>query len=657
MENQQHLIQQLRTEIEALQAENLELKTRFREEHDRRDIFEAASGQLQQAQLRYRTVFENSQLGNKIIGPDLKILQVNPALVRMLGFDRKTDLVGHHILEFAHPDFKSDWKILQSKLWEKHVPSFQLDTCLVRKDGKSFWVSVTSMLFSDDGGSLGFTIIENIDNRKNAVSSLVVREKRFRMITDIMPQQVWTATPDGKLNFVNEQVCDYFGRRAEVLLGNGWQEFIHPEDQERCRTLWQLALTSGNEYNNEFRLKGAASDFRWHLARAVPVHDESGISLWLGTNTDIDAQKTNELRKDEFLSIASHELKTPLTSIKLYMQLAQKAVDPIKREEFIRNTGTHIIRLERLINDLLDVSKINASKMNYEPAVFDYARMVSETVTAMQHVASKHQIVLAQNVPAQLLGDQHRIEQVLSNLLTNAIKYSPQAKEVVVKTQLVGDSVVTSVQDFGIGIEAPNLARLFDRYYRVDNTAMRFDGLGLGLYISSEILKRHNGSLWIDSEPGSGSTFHFIMPLNGQSLLTDLATDNRTYYKGNFIDIRYNQKKNRLDVDWLGYQNFESVKKGCMIMLDLLRKTGVNQVLNDNTQVMGNWSEAADWGADYWFPAMTEAGLQKFAWIYSPSVFSRLSADKSLTLRPGALDARFFDHKAEAIAWLEAAKI
>jgi PAS domain S-box-containing protein len=646
-------IQELQAEVMALQKENLDLKRSQRQEIDQRDISDAANEMLRLGQLRYRTVFENSLLGNKIISSDLKILQVNQTLVGMLGCANKEELIGRRILEFAHPDFVNDWHILQQKLWSKNLPSFNLETCLVRKNGDSIWVNVISTLFRDGGEYLGYTTIEDIGERKSNLDVLRVREEKFRTITNIMPQQVWTATPGGHLNFINQQVCDYLGMSSEELIQNGWEKFIYPEDVEKCRNAWAKSIKTGDEYAVEFRFSDKHGNYRWHLGRATSLRDDDGaITLWLGTNTDIQVQKDNEQRKDEFLSIVSHELKTPLTSIKLYNQLSQKIELPEKRMDFIEKSTAHIARLERLIQDLLDVSRINAGKMAYNIETFDFDSLLRQTVEGVQAITEKHELVIEASEPVEVKGDHHRIEQVLNNLLLNAVKYSPDADRVVIKSQIIADAVIVSVQDFGIGIEEKDLTRLFDRYYRSDNTQMRFDGLGLGLFISAEILKRHNGSLWIESKLGEGSTFNFLLPKNGQQRLRDIDTDHQTYYTGNFLTIQFNAEMGWLEADWIGYQNFESVKKGCLIMLDLLKKNQCSQVLNDNSKVMGNWSEASDWGATYWFPAMQQAGLEQFAWVYSASAFSRLAANKSIATARHGFETEFFTDKTAAIEWL-----
>jgi PAS domain S-box-containing protein len=479
---------------------------------------------------------------------------------------------------------------------------------------------------------------------------------QFKLIADNVPVILWTATPDGEIDYLNKRYTEFTGLQAQQSLGNAWYAVIHPDDLERAIQTWDQALKHGANYEIQYRFRrGLDNTYRWQLGKALPLKNHNGrIIKWFGITTDIHEQKRAENQKDEFLSIASHELKTPLTSVKAFMQLALRSTLPEQKAYgFISKSSAQLVRLESLINDLLDVSKINAGKMIYNIEPFEFSEALAETVEGIQQSSTTHHIAIERNDKVMYEGDRLRIEQVISNLLANAIKYSPDRDRIIIRSELQQNNLIVSVQDFGIGIEPENLTKLFDRYYRVDNTSMRFQGLGLGLFISSEIIKRHNGSFWIESKPGEGSTFFFLLPVNGKQEFVDIETDDQTFYKGNFIEMKYLPESQWMDVNWIGYQNYDSVKKGCLIMLDLLKKNNCTKVLNDNTYVMGNWSEAADWGGEFWFPAMQEAGLKHFAWIYSPSTFSRMSAHKSIDITMGKVTAQFFTDINEARTWLE----
>lgn len=370
----------------------------------------------------------------------------------------------------------------------------------------------------------------------------------------------------------------------------------------------------------------------------------------------LELSQESEKKKDEFISIASHELKTPLTTTKAYIQLSQKISDSRDRGySLITKAEEQLSRLEKLVADLLDVSKIQAGKMIYDIEPFAFDRLLIETVGSIQLTSTSHKIIIEKSDRVEFNGDKSRIEQVLNNFLSNAIKYSPDSKKVVILSELKHGNIIVSVQDFGIGIDEIHLEGIFDRFYRVDNTAIRYQGLGLGLFISSEIIKRHGGSFWIESEPGTGSTFYFLLPLNGKLDLKVLSGDDQTFYRSNFLEVNYNAQRQWLESSWIGYQNFESVKTGCLVMLDLLKKNQCSKVINDNSQVVGNWSEAVDWGNEIWFPAMANAGLKYFAWIYSPSTFARISARRTLNIVTGSITSQFFTERELAFKWLEGA--
>ncbi|MDB5138651.1 MAG: hypothetical protein JWR12_567 [Mucilaginibacter sp.] len=432
---------------------------------------------------------------------------------------------------------------------------------------------------------------------------------------------------------------------------------LHPEDRERVeiliRNVFVKSLTNG-DYDVEYRTIGAEDKKqRWVRAMGKAYFDENDVPLrFVGSVIDITQLKAQEEQKDEFISIASHELKTPLTSIKAFNQLMSRTNDGEKLQGFVQKSGDHIMRLEKLITDLLDVTKIKAGKMNYVMQPFNFRQLLEDSIESVQLTAPSHLVTLEMNDDITYTGDQLRLEQVVNNFLNNAVKYSPDSNKIIVKCRLELDNIIVSVQDFGIGIAPESLNRLFERYYRVDNTAMRFQGLGLGLFISSEILKRHQGSFWIESELGKGATFFFRLPLSGNKKPMPVKNSD-TWYHDSTITIIYNKAKSRLDVDWTGFQNLESVQHGCRLILKMMQINNVYKIINDNTHVLGSWSEAVEWTGNEWFPMMEKAGLKYFALIYSPSVFSQLSARKSMDVGIGNITAQYFTEIKLAEEWVD----
>jgi two-component system CheB/CheR fusion protein len=220
-------------------------------------------------------------------------------------------------------------------------------------------------------------------------------------------------------------------------------------------------------------------------------------------------------KKDEFMNIASHELRTPITTTKAYLQILQKMIPPQENStagDFIIKANKQMGKLTNLIDGLLDVSKIHAGQMVYYFDDFNLENLIEEVVPQVQFTTQTHQIIIANNVSAKINGERHRLEQVINNFLSNAIKYSPGVGKVIIRSDINDHVVKVSVRDFGIGIPAEKQPYVFDRFYRVHESSKKFSGLGLGLYISSEIIRRHGGTYGVNSD-AQGSEFYFTLPV------------------------------------------------------------------------------------------------------------------------------------------------
>jgi signal transduction histidine kinase len=248
------------------------------------------------------------------------------------------------------------------------------------------------------------------------------------------------------------------------------------------------------------------------------------VIKWLVAVTDIHEQKEAENRKDIFLSMASHELKTPITTLKTLLHIYKSEVmgDNDACPTVLEQAESQLLRIERLVGNLLDASKMNADKMVCRFEEFDFGNMVQECIARMQQQPLQHSILLEQNTKILFTGDKLRLEQVMNNLLSNAIKYAPVPGTINVKSYISQNELCVSVEDFGIGIAPEQIEHIFTAYYRVNNTSAAYQGLGIGLYICSEIIKIHHGKLWVQSVPGQGSTFYFSLPISRQFTFNDL---------------------------------------------------------------------------------------------------------------------------------------
>jgi two-component system sensor histidine kinase/response regulator len=230
---------------------------------------------------------------------------------------------------------------------------------------------------------------------------------------------------------------------------------------------------------------------------------------------EIEFRKQAERKKDEFISIASHELKTPLTSVKGYVQLLERSVEKgdmatVKRH--LEKAQVQLEKLNELIADLLDISKIESGKLKFNKKNFCMDNLLDGVIEIIHQSNPGFKIIKNGTIGKEIFADEMRIEQVIVNFLTNAIKYSPGTDEVHINVSLEGEQVYLGVRDFGIGIDEKEQSSVFDKFYRVEQTSIHFQGLGIGLYISAEIIRRHGGEVGVKSGLGKGSEFYFKIP-------------------------------------------------------------------------------------------------------------------------------------------------
>ena len=248
-------------------------------------------------------------------------------------------------------------------------------------------------------------------------------------------------------------------------------------------------------------------------SKSIPVDGKDEISTLISEfNNMMLKVKESQQRKDEFIGIASHELKTPLTSIKGYLELLKNITEKQPDKLYVEKVFNNVTKLELLIRDLLDVSKIQSGQLDLYITEFNIQSLINETVAAIQLVNSNHEIIIEDRLTHESVSaDRNKIEQVLTNILSNAIKYSPGEKKVIVRCKKTGTDILVQVRDFGIGISKEEHTNIFERFYRAKDMTPRISGFGLGLYISREIILRHNGRIWAEGED-QGTSFYFTLP-------------------------------------------------------------------------------------------------------------------------------------------------
>ena len=347
-------------------------------------------------------------------------------------------------------------------------------------------------------------------------------EAHFRLMADLIPEKITNADSKGNVTYYNQKWLEYTGLNIEELKDCGWEKMIHPDDLEQINNDWQQSVNTGNDFEVEVRILNKHGEYKWHLSRAKAVKDDHGkIKLWIGINTEMQTKEEEE-RKDNFMKMVSHELKTPVTSIRGYVQFLlmmleaeQNTQIPVQIKSTLIRIDTQVLRLTRLITGMLDISRIDESRLALQKEIFNLNELVIETVEDILYTNAKYTINISQDFKCDINGDKDRIGQVIINLVANAIKYSPNNDAIEVRIYRAGNNeAAVSVKDYGIGIDKTEHQKIFERFYRVKGKLEQtFSGVGIGLFIANSIIERHHGVITVDSEKGKGSMFTFTLPV------------------------------------------------------------------------------------------------------------------------------------------------
>jgi PAS domain S-box-containing protein len=367
---------------------------------------------------------------------------------------------------------------------------------------------------------------QEIKDRKKIENELMDSKHQLEIIFQNVADGITVQTPGGQLLFVNEAAAKASGYNTP-------QEMM--SDPSRWIKDFELFDEEGNGYNlstlpGRRALSGElnAQDLirfvdkntqeeRWSLIKARPVFDgKKNVQLVINIIQDITDRVQKEKRMDEFVALASHELKTPVTSLKMFTQVMQQRFQKKNDKEselLLSKMDNQLTRLVDLIKSLLDISRVKAGKISYEMETFSINDLIQEVVDSIKNITKTHTIIVHEQTKHFVYADRERIGQVLINLINNAIKYSPKSDNIIVSIKKEKKYIVISIQDFGVGIPKADQEKVFDKFFQTSKSdSQTFPGLGLGLYISSEIVKRHKGTIWVESEEGKGTTFSFTLP-------------------------------------------------------------------------------------------------------------------------------------------------
>jgi PAS domain S-box-containing protein len=520
--------------------------------------------------------------GEGIYGVDLdgRCTFLNTAGGRMIGIDpaaavgrRMHDLTHHH-----HPD-GTPYPAEECPIYRAFTDGQGCrvaDEVFFRADGTSFAVEYTSSPIRSDGHIEGAVVtFTDVTQRKADERALAETSERFRDLADNIPQLAWMANGGGQIFWYNQRWFDYTGATPDEMKGSGWRAPHHPDHVEAVSAKFAVAIRAGAAWEDTFPLRGADGQYRWFLSRAVPIRDARGdVVRWFGTNTDVTAAREVEealrrsedrlraakedadhareqaeaanISKSQFLANMSHELRTPLNAVIMYSELLQEEAEDQGVEGFIpdldkiRAAGKHLLAL---VNGVLDLSKIEAGKMELYLETFDVPAMVQDVTVTIQPLVQKKHNALHLEVPpevGQMHADLTKVRQILFNLLSNACKFTDRGAVTVhvERTPAVGggpEMVEFRVSDTGIGMTPEQLAKLFQPFTQADaSTTRRFGGTGLGLAISKRFCEMMGGEITVATEPDKGSTFVLRLPARVSKLQP--ATDGQPATMGPLAD-------------------------------------------------------------------------------------------------------------------------
>lgn len=487
-----------------------------------RDISERQLASEKQAILA--AIVETSD--DAIVSKTLKgiITSWNRAAEKTFGYTEQ-EAIGQHISLIIPPDRLSEEDFIIGQI-AKGSKVDHFETVRRAKDGREVHLSVTVSPVVDASGKI--IGASKVARDISAIKQASEKQAMLAAIIGSSDDTIVSKTLEGKITSWNRSAERMFGYSEQEALGQHISMII-PPDRLNEETFIIGEVSQGKKVDHFETVRVAKGGRLVPISLSVsPIIDKNGqvigaskiardISEHLAVQEEkarlYDEIKALNDKKDEFIGLASHELKTPLTSIQGYLQILNNDMSEERRKEFLKRTGQQVKKLNNLVSDLLDISKIEAGKLQFNPSAFDLSQVTRDAIDLITYSNNSHKLRLETDLDKLVIhGDAQRIEQVILNLLTNAIRYAPGSDEVVVQLSQESGLAKVSVRDRGIGIPADKLEHIFSRFYRVTENK-NVSGLGLGLYLSKQIIDRHQGRIWAESVVGEGSVFYFTLPI------------------------------------------------------------------------------------------------------------------------------------------------
>ncbi|MGN6194239.1 MAG: PAS domain S-box protein [Ginsengibacter sp.] len=454
---------------------------------------------------------------------DGRIIHWNGSAERIFGYSSK-EVIGKSILILFEKEFAEKEKKILRKLKDGQMEHYQTEC--VTKAGNKVFIEFAVFPVKDDSGKV--VSISKIGDDITEQREAEEKQARLAAIVDSSDDAIISKTLDGIITTWNHAATKMFGWTAEEAIGKHISLII-PAERLAEETKIIESIRRGEKIDHFETVRVAKDGSKRNLSITVsPIKDASGkiigaskIARDISVRAEAEEQRriyTERLQelskyKDEFMVMASHELRTPLTVILANLQMLESIMEEDPRLKFIEKTIKQANKLASLITNLLDVSKIQAGKLRLNPTVFEMNGLLLEITSNLQQTTKNHQIIFeVEEGNLWVNADRERMEQVIINILSNAIKYSSDHSDITIRACKKDGQILVSVHDTGIGIPQKDIENVFLRFYRVSGSASSFSGSGVGLYISSEIVKSHGGNIWAKSKIGKGSDFYFSIP-------------------------------------------------------------------------------------------------------------------------------------------------
>ena len=384
---------------------------------------------------------------------------------------------------------------------------------------REFFFNVVYQPVADASGATADILVVAVDvtEQVNSRKKVEQAETILRHAIEAANVGTWQIHSATRELISSPRLKELFGYYADDEMGlDHAVEQIHEEYRQEVTTAIENAITKGGKYDVSYKVIGYRDKkVRWLRALGNSTADLSGkFSTFTGVVMDITDIKQDELRKNDFIGMVSHELKTPLTSLNGYLQFLQRKVEKGNAMEApaFDQPLKQVRQMTAMINGFLNVSRLDSGKIHIEKTRFDMADLIKESQEEHLELYASHKIILRSVPEVYVDADRAKVAQVINNLVSNAVKYSTNGTIIQISCEVAGDVLRVGVSDHGIGIREQDVSRLFERYYRVENNS-NVSGFGIGLYLSAEIIERHGGKIWAESEIGKGSIFYFELPL------------------------------------------------------------------------------------------------------------------------------------------------